>query len=131
MYGMMREQLLAREAENRPVEVAFVGAGRMGTGAMCQIGTMRGMRVAIIADVDLNRARRAFELSGWKRDDIATARTVGEAADAIAAGKPVVTEDANIACDSPVEAVVDATGNVELGAGSPCAPSATASTRSC
>jgi len=36
MYGMMKQKLEARAEQGKPVQVGFVGAGRMGTGGMCQ-----------------------------------------------------------------------------------------------
>jgi predicted homoserine dehydrogenase-like protein len=113
----MFKQALDRRAEaGTPIQVGFVGAGRMGTGAICQIGLMRGIRTAIIADIGVTRAVRAFELCGYRRDDVVVTDKLSVAADALRAGKPVATADAEIVSDLDIDAVVEATGNPEVGA---------------
>ncbi len=116
MATMIKQALEARASRGEPIQVGFVGAGRMGTGAICQIGLMRGMRTAIIADIDIERVVRAFELTGYKRDDIVITDGESEAADAIRQNKPVATEDSQMMLDLDIDAVVESTGNPEVGA---------------
>jgi predicted homoserine dehydrogenase-like protein len=116
MATMIKQALEARASRGEPIQVGFVGAGRMGTGAICQIGLMRGMRTAIIADIDIERVVRAFELAGYKRDDIVITDGESEAADAIRQNKPVATEDSQMMLDLDIDAVVESTGNPEVGA---------------
>ncbi len=59
MYGIMKRQLEVRAQDGNPIRVGFVGAGRMGSGAICQSGLMSGMTTSIIADLDAERAARA------------------------------------------------------------------------
>lgn len=113
---MIKQALDRRHAEDRPIEVGFVGAGRMGSGALAQIGLMRGIRNAIVSDLSIDRAKRAFALCGYDPTQVIVTNNVGVAADAIRARKPVVTEDAQLLPRLPVDVVVDATGNTELGA---------------
>lgn len=70
MYGVTKRQLEARAGDGNPIRVGFVGAGRMGTGAICQIRLMSGMKTSVIADLDAERAPPAFALSGRCREDI-------------------------------------------------------------
>jgi predicted homoserine dehydrogenase-like protein len=116
MATMIKQALEARASRGEPIQVGFVGAGRMGTGAICQIGLMRGMRTATIADIDIERAVRAFELTGYRRDDVVITNSEAEAADAIRQNKPVATEDSQMTLDLDIDAVVEATGNPEVGA---------------
>ncbi len=118
---MFKQALDRRAEQGRPIQVGFVGAGRMGTGAICQIGLMKGIRDAIIADISTERVVRAFELSGCRREDVLVRTRCGRA-DAIQAGKPVVTQDA-ILSELPIDAVVEATGNPDFGARVLCARS--------
>ena len=67
---MFKQALDRRAAQDRPIQVGFVGAGRMGTGAICQIGLMKGIRNAIIVDISTERVVRAFELCGHRREDV-------------------------------------------------------------
>jgi len=116
MYGMMKQKLEARAEQGKPIQAGFVGAGRMGTGGMCQIGAMRGIRTSVIADLNTDRAARAFELCGHKREDIVFTGKTGAAEDALRKGRPVVTEDAELVSAVGVDVVVDATGVPEVGA---------------
>ncbi|MGH7190487.1 MAG: homoserine dehydrogenase, partial [Acetobacteraceae bacterium] len=116
MYGIMKRGLETRARDGNPIRAGFVGAGRMGTGAICQIGQMRGMRVAAIADLAADRAIRAFELCGFQRGDVVLSNRAAEANDAIRAGRPVVTESAELLPELELEAVVDATGVPDVGA---------------
>ena len=113
---MIKQALDARHAAGKPIQVGFVGAGRMGTGAICQIGLMRGIRTAVIADLDIGRARRAFELCGHRAEDVVVTNRGGGAADALRQHRPVVTEDADLVPALDIDAVVEATGNTEIGA---------------
>src|SRR5580704_3091883 len=88
--------LQARLAENRPVRVGLIGAGKFGSMLLSQIPTSPGLEIAVIADLDPERARAACRTVGW--DSARIART-----DFIADGKA--------ACAHPdVEVVVEATG---------------------
>lgn len=113
---MIKQALEARVAKGTPIQVGFVGAGRMGTGAICQIAQMQGIRNAVIADINTERVIRAYELCGYRREDIVTTNKRSVAADAIRRGKPVATQDAHLMSDVDVDVVVEATGNPEIGA---------------
>lgn len=116
MSVLIKAALDERAENGQPIKVGFVGAGRMGTGALCQIGLMRGMRAAVIADLSAERATRAYQLSGYDPEDVVIARSSGHANDLIRAGRPVVTESAEMVPELDVDVVADATGSVELGA---------------
>jgi predicted homoserine dehydrogenase-like protein len=114
---MIKQGLEARHAARNPIRVGFVGAGRMGTGGICQIGAMRGMETTVIVDLNIDNAIRALELCRIKRDGIIVTNKLSEAEDAVAKGKRVVTQDSGIVTAlEAVEVVLDATGNPELGA---------------
>ncbi|MBV9907284.1 MAG: homoserine dehydrogenase, partial [Hyphomicrobiales bacterium] len=113
---MFKQALDRRAEQGRPIQVGFVGAGRMGTGAICQIGLMRGIRNAIIADINTERVVRAFELCGHRREDVVVTNSAGAAADAIRSGKPVAAQDAEILSELPIDVIVEATGNPDIGA---------------
>lgn len=115
--AMIKQGLEARHAAKNPIRVGFVGAGRMGTGGICQIGAMRGMECTVVVDLNVDNAVRALELCHIRRDDIVVADKLSEAEDAVARGKRVVTQDNGIVTGlEAIEVVLDATGNPELGA---------------
>jgi predicted homoserine dehydrogenase-like protein len=88
--------LQARAATGKPVRVGLIGAGKFGSMLLSQIPTTPGLEIAVIADLDPERARAACRTVGW--DGARIART-----DFIADGRA--------ACLHPdVEVVVEATG---------------------
>jgi predicted homoserine dehydrogenase-like protein len=114
---MLRQALLQREAEGRPIRVGVSGAGWMGSGFVAQVALMRGMRVTVLADANPRLAREAFTATGVKPDDIVEASAVGAAMDALRAGKRVITGSYALAAQlDAVDIVVDVTPSPAIGA---------------
>jgi len=115
MYEIDR-RLLEREAAGRPVTVAVVGAGQMGTEIVSQVGEMRGMEVAVVVDLTFERASAAYATSK-KASEVVCTNELAEAERAMKAGIKIATTDHRLATRlSAVEAVVDSTGQAETGA---------------
>ncbi len=115
----MFTQLLARrEAENRPIRVGIIGAGKFGAGLVAQIAQMRGMTTAVIADINVDRARNAYTVAGrLQHDEVQTATSPATIDEHLHHGQPVVVEDgAWLAQSELVDVVVEATGLPEVGA---------------
>lgn len=108
--------LKRREAEGRPIRVGMIGAGFMGRGLANQIlNSVAGMRLVAVSNRSLANARRVFTEHGVGEPLVAT--RLGQLEDAIHAGRPVVTEDADLLIDSDqIDCLVDVTGAVEFGA---------------
>jgi predicted homoserine dehydrogenase-like protein len=106
---------LSRLAGN-PVPIAVVGVGRMGRGIVDQVATMHGLQVRALADIDGDRALRAFTENGWAAEDVVLAGSADEAQDALRRGRAVATDDPLIIPELEVKAVVEATGSPENGA---------------
>ena len=113
---MIHQKLLKRHAANDPIRVGWVGAGRMITGAICQTALMKGIVNAVICDIQMNAAVRAYEINGIKREDIVIADNAGAANDAIRSGKPVITQDSRLMPELELHCVVEGTGVPEVGA---------------
>jgi predicted homoserine dehydrogenase-like protein len=111
---MYLAELTARRSDPAPVGV--VGVGRMGRGIVDQIATMVGLRVLATADLDGERALRAFTENGWEREQVCLTERVEEAVDALRAGRAVATQDPLLLPELELEAVVEATGDPETGA---------------
>ncbi|WP_152046229.1 NAD(P)H-dependent oxidoreductase [Aureimonas psammosilenae] len=112
--------LAKREAENRPIRVALVGAGFQGKGIVRQIMTsaagkpMKGMRVVGVANRNIGPAQKAFSEIGIE-PTVADGR--GAIERAITDGRPVVTEDAEgLASAEGVDVVVEVTGSIDYAA---------------
>jgi len=109
--------LAARADEGRPVRVGLVGSGEMGTDIVTQIRQMRGIEIAVIADVRGDLAKHAVEIAGWPADKSVAVDSATAADQAIANGKIAIAESYKIACGAgQVDVVIDATGNPNVGA---------------
>lgn len=114
---MLHAQLLRRAAENRPIRVGVIGTGKFGAGLVAQVSQMRGMVIAAIADINLDRARHAYASSGIPASAQTHVRTSGELDDAIRRGQPAILEDGMLIPQSDlIDVVVEATGIPEVGA---------------
>src|SRR5215468_907577 len=92
------DKLAARHAAGKPVRVGLIGAGKFGSMFLAQVPTITGLEVAVIADLDPDRAKAACRTVGWDAARIARTRFTDRGADA---------------CDA--EVVIEATGNPAAG----------------
>jgi predicted homoserine dehydrogenase-like protein len=94
---------LAREraATGRPVRVGLIGAGKFGSMFLNQAPTMPGVEIAVVADLDPERARDACRTVGWDQAHLARTRFVTSGAEACA--------------DAGVDVLVEATGSPPAG----------------
>jgi predicted homoserine dehydrogenase-like protein len=86
-----------REAVGKPVRVGLIGAGKFGSMFLNQVPTMPGVEIAVIADLNPERARQACRTVGWDAARLARTRFVASGAEACA--------------DPDIEVVVEATGS--------------------
>jgi predicted homoserine dehydrogenase-like protein len=97
LYRLLQQ----RAAAGRPVRVGLIGAGKFGSMFLNQVPTMPGVEIAVIADLDPERARNACRTVGWDAARIDRTRLVASG---------------NAACDdADVEVVVEATGSPPAG----------------
>ncbi|MBN9022135.1 MAG: flagellar biosynthesis protein FlgA [Rhizobiales bacterium] len=93
--------LAARAASGKTVRAGLIGAGKFGSMFLSQVPTIPGLELAVIADLDPDRARNACRNVGWDEARIARTKFV-------TSGKE--------ACDPGlVDCVVEATGNPAAG----------------
>jgi len=110
------EHLQALEAAGEPISVGLVGCGQMGSGLVHVTHQMPGMETRAIADINVNLPLATLKELGVAQDEICVTNKVGEAADALNAGKYLVTEDAVLLAQMEgLDAVVEATGLTEIG----------------
>src|SRR3954465_15211666 len=83
-------------AAGKPVRVGLIGAGKFGSMFLNQVPTVTGLEVAVIADLDPERARAACRKVGWDAQRIARTRFVASGAE--------------LCADPKIEVVVEATG---------------------
>ena len=114
---MIYQELLRLQAEGRPIRVGVSGAGWLGSGFVAQVAHVPGMQVRVLADADVAAARAAFAAIGIEREAIVEAAAPGAAADALRAGKRVVSGDYTLAARlEGVDIVADVTPSPAIGA---------------
>ncbi len=95
---MISDQLRARAAEGRPIRVASVGSGWMGTGFLAAVRHVPGMEVALLVDEEPDGAAAALAKTGGVAEEaIVVTESPGAAQDALAHGKHVVTSSMELA----------------------------------
>ena len=99
---MTLDRLLAERTEHgSPVRVGLIGAGKFGSMFLTQIPTTVGLDVAVIVDLDVDRAKKACADVGWSAELVGATR---------------FTDDMSVLMDDEsVEVVVEATGNPIVG----------------
>jgi predicted homoserine dehydrogenase-like protein len=111
------ERLQRLEAEGQRIHVGLVGCGQMGSGLVHVLNQTAGMQAMAISDIDPSRPLATLEAMGVPESGIRVTNSLGEAEDALQAGKVVVTEDALLLPKlDRLDAVVEATGLTEVGA---------------
>jgi predicted homoserine dehydrogenase-like protein len=97
----LQSLLAARIEANRPVRIGLIGAGKFGSMFLAQVPSIRGLDVAVIADLDPERAKAACRAVGWDAARIAHTHFVSD-------GREACT-------DERVEVVIEATGSPAAG----------------
>ena len=97
----LQSLLAARVEAGKPVRVGLIGAGKFGSMFLAQVPSIQGLEVAVIADLDPERAKLACKTVGWDAARIARTQFVARGADAIA--------------DERVDVVIEATGSPVAG----------------
>jgi predicted homoserine dehydrogenase-like protein len=77
---------------------------------------MTGMRVAVVADLNTERAARALGFGGFAPEQIVHADSPEQLDAAIEQGRPAVTRSVDTLFASRIEVVIEATGHVEVAA---------------
>jgi len=97
----LQQKLAARAAAGKPVRVGLVGAGKFGSMFLAQVPSIPGLEVAVISELDPDKAKAACRTVGWDEARIARTKFSDRGRDAC--------------LDENVEVVVEATGNPAAG----------------
>lgn len=102
------EQLLQRQAEQRPIRVGLIGAGKFGSMYLAQIPRTPGVHLAAIADLSPDGARRNLARVGWD----AQRAQAASMQDALRTGATWITEDWRaLVTDPNIDVIVESTGH--------------------
>lgn len=111
------DQALAKFAEEgKRIRVGMVGAGFMGRGVVLQlVHHFKGIDLVAISNRTIATARRAWDEAGV--EGVVEVSSQSALEEAIASGKPAITEDAMLICRADnIDVVLDVTGALEFGA---------------
>ena len=103
--------LQSRAAENRPIRIGLIGAGKFGSMFLSQARRTPGLQVMGIADLSVERAKDALRTTGWP-DEVQT----HSFAETLQSGGLHIAVDAGalIAADG-MDIIIDATGDPAAG----------------
>ena len=105
------------EKKGKNILTGVIGAGQMGKGMVSQMILMKGMTPAIVVDINVENARKAFLQAGIADENIKYVNSISEADTLIKQGKYVVSDNSDIATKSEViQVIIEATGVTEVGA---------------
>lgn len=108
--------LQERHQNNNPIRVGLIGAGYIGRGIVLQIArAFPGMETVAVYNRTLARAKQAYDEA--RIDGVEHVHSVAELDDAIAGGRPAVTDDPTLLCRAEgIDVIVEATGTIEFAA---------------
>jgi predicted homoserine dehydrogenase-like protein len=97
----LQSLLAARADAGKPVRVGLIGAGKFGSMFLAQVPSIRGLEVAMISDLDPERAKAACRNVGWDAGLIARTHFAAAGSEACR--------------DERVDVVIEATGDPGAG----------------
>jgi predicted homoserine dehydrogenase-like protein len=97
----LHAMLAARVEAGKPVRVGLIGAGKFGSMFLAQVPSIKGLEVAMICDLDPERAKAACRTVGWDAALIARTRFASQGRDACG--------------DDRIDVVIEATGDPGAG----------------
>ncbi|CAM4075225.1 NAD(P)H-dependent oxidoreductase [Bordetella tumbae] len=104
--------LKQRQADNKPLRVALIGAGKFGSMFLSQARRTPGIQLVAVADLQPSRARAALTRVGWPPD----ALHAESLPDAARSRRVYFSDDALEVIASPeIQIVIDATGHAAGG----------------
>jgi predicted homoserine dehydrogenase-like protein len=109
-------QALLESARKKTVRALVIGAGEYGFSFVFQARRTQGMEVSAIHARKVERGVAAFRNAGLPEEAIKLCQTLHEAKAALEAGKVVVSDDALMLIQLPIDIVVEATGAPEAAA---------------
>ena len=109
-------ETLQHSAREKTVRALIIGAGEYGFSLVAQSQRTPGLSVTAIHARRIERGVAAFKHAGLPDEAIAVCETRTQAETALAAGKVVVSNDALMLIQLPIDVVVESTGSPEAAA---------------
>ncbi len=103
----LHDLLLQRQADDNPVRVGVIGAGKFGSMYLAQARRTAGIHVLGVAELSPDRARDALRRVGWAEEKFAATSF----SEAIKTGGTYITDDSNaLVTAEKIDVIIDATG---------------------
>ena len=113
---MIYQQLYNKAKRKDPVKFALIGAGSFGSDVIGQSLRHPLLRASAAVDLRIDLARKAYTVCGVSEDDIVFCDSPAKALAAMEANKYIITDDAMVLMELPIDAIVEGTGIPEAGA---------------
>jgi predicted homoserine dehydrogenase-like protein len=114
---MIYDQLYKKFKTPNRLLAGVIGSGHYGTAIVTQSVDSTYLRIPIVADQNIGKARMAYMRAGLSDGQVVDCNSVGAAKLVIESGKYAVVEDPMILMDLPLDVIVESTGIAEAGAG--------------
>ena len=111
LYRLLQE----RESMNKPIRIGIIGVGVFGSAYLSQARVTPGMQVVTIADLDLEKAKKACIGAGWPEEAIDLGDSPSSINTGAAKGKVTVTDRSDYLINADLDVIVEATGATEAG----------------
>jgi predicted homoserine dehydrogenase-like protein len=111
LYGLLQQ----RQSANKPIRIGIIGTGTFSSAFLNQARITAGLRVVCVADLDLEKARRACLGVGFQPEEIEVGKSTASINDGVAKGKVMLTDDAANLIQADLEVILEATGVTEAG----------------
>ncbi len=112
LYTLLRQRL----ADNNPIRVGVIGAGKFATMFFSQSRLTPGIKVVGIADLYPQKAKEACVRAGWPEPALSFQSTTEGINEDARAGKTVITENAIALIEAEADVILEITGIPEAGA---------------
>jgi predicted homoserine dehydrogenase-like protein len=104
----LHAKLLQRAAQNKPIRIGLIGAGKFGSMYLAQVPRTPGVHLVGIADLNPDAARANLARVGWLPERV----SAQSLEDAITSGKTFVSDDWRALVTHPaIDVIVECTGN--------------------
>ena len=113
---MIYHHLYKRFAKHQRLLAGIIGSGHYGTAIITQSVDSPYLKIPIVADQNIDNARRAYVRAGLSDSQVVNCDSVADALLVIESGKYAVVEDPMILMDLPLDVIVESTGIAEAGA---------------
>ncbi len=113
---MIYQQAFDHLAQGKTIRAGLTGAGDYATAIVTQAAAMRRIDLAVVAELDVELARRAFLMAGYGEDDIVVCSSRARALQALEQGHRVVLPDGLLMMELPIDVVIECTGWPEASA---------------